>query len=73
MRHLRLDHPDYELRGATVRRARVTRPCDHPLCARHGIIIGVHESYAYVSTGLAFCDYHWQDADIVTTLNTESV
>lgn len=64
-RVIRRDHPDYELRGAEVRRARKARPCDSPLCARHDIVIGVGEEYAYINTGIAFCDFHYGRHDVV--------
>jgi hypothetical protein len=65
-RRIREDHPNYELRGAEVRKARLRRPCDSIVCARNKVWIEEGQDYAYVSTGLAFCDYtHWGPEDVV--------
>ena len=60
-RRIRESCPEYELRKAEVRKARLPRPCDHPLCAKHDTVIAEGEVYAYVNTGLAFCDIHYLD------------
>lgn len=65
-RRIREDFEDpYELRNAEVRVARLERPCDHPLCGKHDVRIGVGDEYAYVNTGLAFCDFHYRKEDVV--------
>lgn len=59
-RRIRETAPEFELRKAEVRIARLTRPCDSVVCARNGVMITEGSEYAYVNTGLAFCDFHYR-------------
>jgi hypothetical protein len=64
-RRIRESCDTFELRGAEVRVARLRRPCDHPLCAKHDIWIEEGDEYAYVSTGQAYCEYNYDKRDVV--------
>lgn len=76
MRRIR-DHEsvEYELRGAHVRTARKARHCDLPNCyltaqgrmvlERDFLAIQPGHTYAYINTGIAVCDAHFQPEDVV--------
>ena len=64
MRRIREDHPDFELRRAVVRVARKNYPCDDHMCAYVGEQVYRGDLYAFVSTGLRFCDTHFTPDDV---------
>ncbi len=77
MRRIADTHPVYELHGARVQVARVSReccagskrlgkwiPCDQPIAVGH--------EYALTSTKLAFCRKHYSPADVIEVTPAEA-
>ena len=72
-RHIRADHPNYELRGGVVRKARRAYMCDHFGCeslftVRHPSAWQIQPGaeYIHLSHGLRICLEHVDPADIVS-------
>jgi hypothetical protein len=62
-RCLRLDFPVYELAGARVVTASKDYPCDYHVC---DFDVSKGEDHVLTSTGLRFCNLHFDASDIVS-------